>query len=73
MIDQYRIDFWDKHHVTSFQGTSHPLPITSIFMWQDLIKNKSVLEIGPGDGRQANQLCLLAKEYSVADISKLVL
>lgn len=73
MINQNRIDFWDKHHVTYFQGGSTPLPIASIPMWQDLIKNKAVLEIGPGDGRQTNQLYTLAKEYSVADISKLVL
>lgn len=73
MIDQYRIDFWNKHHITAFQGSSTPLPIASIPLWQDLIKNKSVLEIGPGDGRQTRQLYPLAKEYSVADISKLVL
>lgn len=68
-----RTRFWDTRHVVQFQGDSPPLPCSNTEGWMELYRDKSVLEIGPGEGRQFKTLSSLAQSYSIADISQTVL
>jgi len=65
-----RINWWNNNHAASRQGDSPPLPFVK---YVDMFKNKSLLEIGPGEGRQFDFVSLIAKEYSIADIAPVVL
>ena len=64
-----RIDFWNERHKIKYQGNT--------YYNENLIKkysyNSTVLEIGPGEGRQFQIAYPCCKEYSIADISPNVL
>lgn len=66
---EHRRNFWDKHHTVKFQGGSNPFPIGVVPGWKQYIRDKSILEIGPGEGRQTDTLLPFAKNYAIADIS----
>lgn len=66
---QERVDFWDEHHYAACQGGTPVL----IDRHLDLLRNKDVLEIGPGEGRQFSLAAPVARSYAVADISQKVL
>ncbi len=59
-----RVKFWNQKHVAVCQGQTW-FPEERMVQ---LCSGKSVLEIGPGDGRQLQKLIGGAKDYSIADI-----
>jgi len=60
-----RLVFWANNFETVYQGDSLAIP------WEgDPFAGKSVLEIGPGGGRQFIVASRKASRYAVADISK---
>ena len=63
-----RKKFWSEHYMASCMGLSDPAPFKALDDWQDLFDGKSVLEVGPGAGRQTALAMPLANEYGVADI-----
>ena len=64
---------WSKGYVTKMQGTSDKFPLSCIENYEKYIENKSILEIGPGEGRELNILKPLSKQYAIADISQTAL
>lgn len=72
MIDnlEERSDFWTEHYFEECQGRT-----TTEYLDRNLalFKDKSVLEIGPGEGRQFKKVNNLASEYAIGDISGTVL
>ncbi len=71
-IDERRA-FWDEASRWERNCLAIQEPYKSIPGWEGLICGKSVLEIGPGDGRQFLTLSALAGRYAIADISPRVL
>ena len=65
-----RNKFWGTIEESGYGGGSEPAPYNKHVQ---LFKDKNVLEIGAGAGRQFHILKKVAKTYSIADISKLVL
>lgn len=73
-----RITHWDANHLAYQQGDSIKVPFEN---YKSFFVDKDVLEIGPGEGRQyeeilnfLNSLKLAStKSYSIADISQKVL
>lgn len=68
MINDNRIKFWTQQHGKRIdrRGTiSHPFE-RNMYVFRD----KNVLEIGPGEGRQLKKILPVTKSYAVADISK---
>ena len=61
-----RLEHWSTGWTTKNQGDSPPTPF---YMYMDYFEGKDVLEIGPGEGRQYNEVKHLTKSYSIADIS----
>jgi len=67
---QERSEFWsDKERLSNFHGEWIDEEVWNRLLKGDLFKNKDVLEIGPGIGRQFDVFEPLAKKYAVADIS----
>lgn len=64
-----RIDFWSKKYLTECQGDTLVLPDD----WREYFAGRSVLEIGPGEGRQFSLISSVASKCDVADISTVVL
>lgn len=65
-----RVRFWSEADICATQGESISNPFKSHI---EIFESKDVLEIGPGWGRQFQQLSLLTSNYCVADICKKVL
>ncbi len=63
-----RIVWWRHHHVVASQGASPARPFEAVEDWRACFLGRDALEIGPGEGRQADALMPLARSYSVADI-----
>ena len=63
-----RVAWWRDHHVVPCQGASPARPFEAIEGWRKCITGRDALEIGPGEGRQADVLMPLARSYTVADI-----
>ena len=66
---QDRQEFWGEHYIKQCQGTT----TFSKDLLRDTCRNKCVLEIGPGEGRQFDAVFSVAKEYSITDICSVVL
>jgi 2-polyprenyl-3-methyl-5-hydroxy-6-metoxy-1,4-benzoquinol methylase len=62
-----RIEFWDDESNYIYPEE------TETSEQQQYFKNKDVLEIGPGKGRQFKRLEHISKRYSIADISRKIL
>jgi 2-polyprenyl-3-methyl-5-hydroxy-6-metoxy-1,4-benzoquinol methylase len=60
-----RAEFWGKHQLL-FSST-FPEKVLKYF------KDKRILEIGPGNGKQYEQIKNMVKEYTIADISQKIL
>lgn len=67
-----RVEWWDERHVIKFQGDSKSFPLEEVANFSEYYSGLDVLEIGPGEGRQLHTLHPLAKTYSIADISEVV-
>jgi SAM-dependent methyltransferase len=65
-----RINFWNTNYFVENMSDSLPTPFMD---YLDDFKDKSVLEIGPGGGRQFMVAYSLSAFYAVADISEEVL
>ncbi len=65
-----RVGFWSEADIYRTQGRSISNPFKSHI---EIFESKDVLEIGPGWGRQFEQLGPLASTYCVADICQKVL
>ncbi|MCC6676101.1 MAG: methyltransferase domain-containing protein [Phycisphaerales bacterium] len=70
---QHRAEFWAEHHRVPCQGDSIARPFVHVPGWRGLVTGRSVLEIGPGEGRQFAELRPLAASYAIADIVPKVL
>ncbi len=68
-----RSQFWTEHHIAKCQGNSIARPFEGLAEYPDVLIDKSVLEIGPGEGRQYRVTSRLAARYGIADISPTVL
>ena len=69
-----RLKFWNKVGPVSRVGKGdEDFPYKAYDEWESFFKDKNVLEIGPGAGKQLNEVASLATEYSVADVADLVL
>jgi len=62
-----RSNFWSDRSNYNFSEDS------SFLKYVDYFKNKKILEIGPGRGRQYKYLKDISLEYSIADISQSIL
>jgi SAM-dependent methyltransferase len=67
-----REEFWGEqgHHRIGCQGRT-PLGVVDSLI--EFAEGKSVLEIGPGQGRQFERVFPVSSEYHIADISDVVL
>lgn len=65
-----RRTFWDKNYLAYQQGDSVKIPFGKYI---EFFKDKKVLEIGVGEGRQFEVIIDIAGEYAIADISQKVL
>jgi cyclopropane fatty-acyl-phospholipid synthase-like methyltransferase len=70
MISQERKKHWSGNYLAYQQGDSVAIPCERK---KKYFKDKHVLEIGPGEGRQFDFVLPLAKSVSIADISENVL
>lgn len=68
-----RSNFWRDHHAVQCQGDSIARPFEALANYASLFRGRSVLEIGPGEGRQSVALRPLARSYAIADIVPAVL
>ena len=68
-LDQ-RTQYWTKFKTVKMQGATPWVPFKR---HKHYFRNRHVLEIGPGDGRQARVLRKLASRYEIADITPEVL
>lgn len=68
-----RRTYWETYHTERWQGPSLPNPYADTENFAALYRQKNVLELGPGDGRQFKELSPLAATYSIADIVPAVL
>ena len=66
---QSRLDHWSTGYSTYNQGDSLAHPFLNYMQYF----TGDILEIGPGDGRQAKAIMPKASSYSVADIVKEIL
>jgi len=69
-FSEERLKHWNSDYHTTNMGDSIAVPFAK---YLDKFRDKDVLEIGPGDGRQAVWAWALVKSYSIADISENVL
>jgi hypothetical protein len=65
-----RTKFWGDNYTTDKMSDSLAFPCVE---YLDDFRDKFVLEIGPGDGRQFKEVYPLASFYALADISNTVL
>lgn len=65
-----RVNFWNTNYFAENMSDSLPTPFMD---YLDDFKDKCVLEIGPGGGRQFMVAYSLSSFYVVADISEIVL
>ena len=65
-----RSDYWSERHKVKYQGST---PFNMLHKMINVFKDKDVLEVGPGEGRQFVVVKDICKSYSVMDISKDVL
>lgn len=68
-----RSQFWTEHHIAKCQGNSIARPFEAIPDYPDVLIDRTILEIGPGEGRQARVASRLGAVYAIADISPGVL
>ncbi len=71
MISKDRVDYWSDNYRAKQQGDSIPIPLERHY--RRTFSKKTVLEIGPGEGRQFDFAWSFTKQISVADISEKVL
>ena len=67
---QKRVDFWSDRYQKQYQGNS---PVFNFHDHLNIFKDKHILEIGPGEGRQFDHVYPMSSSYAIADISKEVL
>ncbi len=63
--ERNRLDHWSTGHTSKNQGDSPPILFEKNL---DLFRDKYVLEIGPGEGRQHKIIENIIKGYCIADI-----
>lgn len=71
MINNERIKYWTNihfEHRPRISTLAHPFEDHV-----DVFKDKNILEIGPGEGRQFKKIQPLSKTYAIADISQKLL
>ncbi len=61
-----RRDWWKTHH---FECEQAETPTDLLAQHISIFRNMSVLEIGPGEGRQKRLVDTITSRYSIADIS----
>lgn len=64
-----RLEFWNERHKIKYQGNT----IVDEEIIKRYAKESSVLEIGPGEGRQFKIAYPLSKQYTIIDISSKVI
>ena len=63
-----RVTLWNECHIVERQGASPQHPFTITPSWEEIYSEKTVLEIGPGEGRQTKELKKWSLNYYIADI-----
>jgi hypothetical protein len=68
-----RVIYWETYHRLEWNAPTIRDPYRLTPHFEALYRDKDVLEMGPGDGRQFAELSPLARTYTVADIVPMVL